>query len=155
VQKNKKLSLANCLIINVIKDQNLQTASLLTVLIAEDDPDDQELLKEAILEVDPAVRIFSFFTGKKFLHELESMDLVPAMIILDYNIPEMNGAELLQYLNGKEQYRSMIKIVWSTSDSPFYINACLASGANAYFVKPSTLSGLADLAKRMLSYIGK
>jgi CheY-like chemotaxis protein len=155
VHKNKKLSLANCLIINVIKDQNLPTASVLTILIAEDDPDDQELLREAFLEVDPGMRVFSFFSGKKFLHELESMDSVPAMIILDYNIPEMNGAELLQYLSGKEQYKSMIKIVWSTSDSPFYINACLASGANAYFVKPSTLSGLTELAKRMLSYVGK
>jgi len=70
----------------------------------------------------------------------------------------MNGAEILQHINKRnkrEQCQSIVKIVWSTSDSPFYENACLALGAKAYFVKPSTLSGLSQLVKVMLSYVGK
>ena len=123
------------------------------MLIAEDDPDDQELLKEAFGELDPAIRLLSFSTGKSFLDQLENMDPVPAMIILDYNIPETNGAELLQQINGKPRYSSMVKIVWSTSNSPFYERNCLSSGADAYFVKPSSLTGLTQLAGIMLSFI--
>lgn len=155
MRRNKNLSLLRGSNFNVIKDQTLQTANSLTVLIAEDDPDDQELLRDAFLEIDPDIRLFTCSTGKAFLNELETFNPAPAMIILDYNIPEFNGAELLQQINGHARYQSMIKIVWSTSNSPFYKKACLALGANAYFVKPSTLAGLTELAKTMLSYIGK
>lgn len=135
------------------EDQILQTAYSLTILIAEDDPDDQEFLKEALLKINPAIQLLSFSTGKNFLHQLEGMNPAPDMIILDYNIPEMNGAELLQHINGHQHYKSMVKIVWSTSNSPFYEKACLSLGANAYFVKPSSLSGLTELAKNMLALI--
>ena len=135
-------------------NKNLTTA-FLTILLAEDDLDDQELLKEAFLEIDPAIQFYSFSSGKKILSQLENLNIVPDLVILDYNIPEMNGAEILQHINKKEQYQSIVKIVWSTSNSPFYENACLALGAKAYFVKPSTLSGLSQLAKVMLSYVEK
>ena len=133
---------------------NLTTASL-TVFLAEDDLDDQDLLKDAFLQIDPSIQFFSFSTGKKILSQLENHNTVPDLVILDYNIPEMNGAEILQHINEKEQYQSIVKIVWSTSDSPFYENACLALGAKAYFVKPSTLSGLSQMTRIMLSYIYK
>ena len=127
--------------------------STLTVLLAEDDLDDQELLKQAFLEIDPNIQLYSFSTGKKFLDNLQNFETVPHLIILDYNIPEMNGAEILKHINGNDQYLSMVKIVWSTSNSPYYENSCLALGAHAYFVKPATMAGLTQLAKTMLSYV--
>jgi CheY-like chemotaxis protein len=140
----------------VVTDNKFSTTeSGLTVFLAEDDPDDQELLQEAFLKIDPAIRLHSFSTGKKFIDTLDSFDANPALIILDYNIPEMNGAEVLKHISKNEQYDSIIKIVWSTSNSPFYENSCLALGASAYFVKPSTLSGLSQLARTMLSYVDK
>jgi CheY-like chemotaxis protein len=134
--------------------KNLDPISKLTVLLAEDDIDDQELLKDAFLKINPSIQMVSFTSGKKFLHTLENLDTAPHMVILDYNIPEMNGAEILQHLNGHLQYKSMVKIVWSTSNSPFYKNSCLALGAHAYFVKPSTLAGLEQMAQEMLSFVG-
>lgn len=127
----------------------------LTILLAEDDVDDQELLKEAFLKINPAIQFLTFNNGKKFLQTLENIDAAPHLIILDYNIPEMNGAEILQHINGDQRYNSMIKIVWSTSNSPLYRDSCLASGAHAYFVKPYTLSGLEEMARNMLSYLVK
>lgn len=122
-------------------------------MLAEDDVDDQELLEEAFAEIDPSIKLFSFSTGKKFLNNLENLDTVPDMIIVDYNLPEMDGAEILKHLNENQQYNRVVKIVWSTSGSPLYENSCLALGANAYFVKPSNLLGVLELAKKMLSYI--
>jgi len=127
----------------------------LTILLAEDDFDDQELLHQAFLDIDPTIQLHSFATGKKFIDNLESLDSIPDLIILDYNIPEMNGAEILKHMKGEEQYDGVTKIVWSTSNSPYYENACLAQGASAYFVKPSTLAGLIQMAKTMLSYVKK
>jgi CheY-like chemotaxis protein len=134
-----------------------QTAPLkidpVTVLLAEDDLDDQELIRDAFYELNPSIELHSFTTGKAFLSKLDSMNRTPDLVILDYNIPEMNGAEILQRIKGSSSYENMVKIVWSTSNSPLYKSSCMALGASAYFVKPSTLSGLSQMAREMLEYV--
>jgi CheY-like chemotaxis protein len=127
----------------------------MTILLAEDDLDDQELLNEAFSGIDPSIEMFSFTTGKKFISHLENLadDEIPDLIILDYNIPEMNGAEILKYLEQSRRYQKVVKLVWSTSDSPLYQNSCLQYGARAYLVKPSNISGLTELARKMLSFV--
>jgi CheY-like chemotaxis protein len=127
----------------------------MTVLLAEDDLDDQELLEEAFNEINPDILLLSFSSGKKFIQTLENLGYLPDMIIVDYNIPEMNGAEILSHLKTRPEYDAMAKIVWSTSNSPFYRNTCMDLGASAYFVKPSTLVGLTELARTILSYVKK
>jgi len=124
------------------------------IFLAEDDVDDQELLLDTFSEIDPSIRLVTFSTGRKILKHLEDLSDadMPSMIILDYNIPEMNGAEILKQLDGN-RYQRIVKLVWSTSDSPLYKNTCLSLGASAYFVKPSNISGLNDMAKKMLNYM--
>jgi CheY-like chemotaxis protein len=124
------------------------------IFLAEDDIDDQELLTDSLNEVNPSIQLICFSSGKKilkYLEELPAPDL-PSMIILDYNIPEMNGAEILKQLEDR-RYSQVIKLVWSTSDSPTYKNNCLSLGASAYFVKPSNLSALQDVVRQMLAFI--
>ena len=128
---------------------------MLKILLAEDDIDDQELLAEAFSEIDPAIQLNSFSTGKKFLNHLEKLpdSEIPNMIILDYNIPEINGAEILERLECDKRYQHVVKLVWSTSNSALYENSCLSLGAKAYLVKPSNITALMDLAKKMLSFV--
>ena len=128
---------------------------MLKILLAEDDIDDQELLAEAFSEIDPAIQLDSFSTGKKFLNYLEELpdSEIPNMIILDYNIPEINGAEILEKLESDKRYQHVVKLVWSTSNSALYENSCLSLGAKAYLVKPSNITALMDLAKKMLSFV--
>lgn len=128
---------------------------MLKILLAEDDIDDQELLAEAFSEIDPAINLHSFTTGKKFLAYLDELpdDDVPDMIIVDYNIPEINGAEVLRRLKLEERYSRITKLVWSTSNSASYEHSCMEHGAKAYLVKPSSISGLQELAKKMLTYV--
>lgn len=125
----------------------------MTVLLAEDDLDDQELLAEAFSEIDPSIRLIPFTNGRKFLSYLDALPEVPDMVVLDYNIPEMNGAEILRHLQKDRRYQSITKLVWSTSDSSHYERSCLALGAKAYLIKPTNVSGLAKLAQRMVSFI--
>ena len=124
------------------------------ILLAEDDIDDQELLIDTFSQIDPTIQLEAFTTGKKILKYLEDLseNSLPSLIILDYNIPEMNGAEILKQLE-TSRYHEIVKLVWSTSDSPMYKNTCLSLGAAAYFVKPSNISGLMEMARRMLSYV--
>ena len=125
-----------------------------TIFLAEDDIDDQEFLKDAFLTIDPAIKLISFSSGLKFINRLfETEDQhLPCLIILDYNIPEINGAEILGQLKAQDRFVNIPKVVWSTSDSQLYRENCLACGAKAYLVKPSSINGIAEIAKEMLGF---
>jgi CheY-like chemotaxis protein len=133
----------------------LSTKEKLTILLAEDDIDDQELLADAFKEINPEIKLVAFSTGRRFLSytkELKASE-IPDLIILDYNIPEINGAEILKLLDEDVRFHSVAKLVWSTSNSPQYEISCKSLGAKAYLVKPSDISGLIELAKKMIELV--
>jgi len=102
----------------------------------------------------PSIQLISFTNGKKFIEAIESLasEDLPGLIILDYNIPEMNGAEILQHIGQDNRYNHIVKIVWSTSNSDRFKNSSLQAGARDYIVKPSNLSGIQALADLFLTY---
>ena len=122
------------------------------ILLAEDDVDDQELLIEALTEIDRTITVKAVSNGRKAISFLEALQPheQPALIILDYNLPELNGADVLEHLYKANYFNEVTKIVWSTSNSPIYEKACLDLGAKAYLVKPSDISGIQRLARLML-----
>ena len=124
----------------------------LFIFLAEDDIDDQELIVEAFNKIDKGVNVKVVNNGKKALDFLENLspDQSPCLIILDYNLPQLSGAEILARLNQSKRFDDVIKVVWSTSNSPVYKQICLELGAKAYWVKPSDISGIQQLAQRML-----
>jgi CheY-like chemotaxis protein len=124
------------------------------VFLAEDDVDDQELLIEALTGYNNKLHIKTVLNGKKAINELEAMkdEELPCLVILDYNLPEVNGGEILKFLSGIERYRFIPKVVWSTSNSSLYRQQCLDLGARAYFVKPSDVTGIEKLAREMLAF---
>jgi CheY-like chemotaxis protein len=124
------------------------------VFLAEDDIDDQELLIEALTGFVPSMTIRTAANGKKAMTELLGLNdgSLPCLIILDYNLPEVNGGEILKQLSAEPRYQSVPKVVWSTSNSPLYRQICIDLGARAYFVKPSDIKGIERMAQEMLIY---
>lgn len=123
------------------------------IFLAEDDIDDQELLIEAMADHAENIKIETATNGRKAILFLENLPdhSLPCLIILDYNLPELDGAEILKVLSNHKRYHHVPKVVWSTSNSQMYKQVCLEGGAQAYFVKPSDVSGIKQLAKEMLS----
>ncbi|TCZ74357.1 response regulator [Flaviaesturariibacter aridisoli] len=124
------------------------------VFLAEDDVDDQELLIEALAQYVPAMQVQTAANGKKAMTQLLALppQQLPCLIILDYNLPEVNGGEILKQLAAEERYAPVPKVVWSTSNSPLYRQICMDLGARAYFVKPSDIKGIEKMAQEMLAY---
>ncbi|GAB4092243.1 response regulator [Flaviaesturariibacter terrae] len=124
------------------------------VFLAEDDVDDQELLIEALSAHVPQMKVQTAANGKKAMTELLAFPSkgLPCLIILDYNLPEINGGEILKQLSADERYTHVPKVVWSTSNSPLYRQICMDLGARAYFVKPSDIKGIEKMAQDMLVY---
>ena len=123
------------------------------ILIGEDDKDDQELLKDVFLEIDPDYELKFVNNGPEVLAALEKMDehQLPCLIILDYNMPGMNGADILAELGAHTPYANIPKIVWSTSGADKYQKICRDRGAIDYVIKPSNIKELEKIARYMLS----
>jgi two-component system, chemotaxis family, chemotaxis protein CheY len=126
--------------------------STTSILLVEDDHDDQDFITEALLSLDNRLSIHIEPNGNKALTYLETCtdDALPQLLILDYNLPEIDGAEMLRLLMQNKRYHAIPKIVWSTSNAPQYKRRSLESGAVLYMIKPSTIAGIESMAREML-----
>jgi len=124
------------------------------ILSGEDDIDDQELLEEIFISLDEKFKLIHIDNGKKIIEYLDRLvdDALPCLVILDYNMPGLNGSEILKMLGNNKRYADIPKIVWSTSGSPAYKTSCLELGASDYLVKPSDMKSLKETVKYMLSF---
>ncbi|MBC7947241.1 MAG: response regulator [Chitinophagaceae bacterium] len=124
------------------------------ILIGEDDLDDQEILDEIFSSIDTNFAVTFLPNGTEVIAYLQGQDEgpLPCLIVLDYNMPGLNGAEILQELRKNSRYDNIPKVIWSTSNSTTYKEICLDLGANDYVVKPSNVNDLVMVAKHMLSF---
>lgn len=116
------------------------------ILIADDDPDDVQLLQEIIHGFCATVTFTVSDDGKKLLKEL-SVNTVPDLIILDINMPVINGKECLKLIRKNDQYKSVPVMIYSTSTSRKEIKECLQFGADYYVVKPNSINDLQHLGE--------
>jgi CheY-like chemotaxis protein len=124
------------------------------ILIGEDDIDDKEILEEIFLSMDSSVKLTFINDGQKLVSFLENAkpESLPGLIILDYNMPHLNGAEILKSLQQNDDVKNIPKIIWSTANADGFRNICLQLGACEYLVKPSRFRDLESIIKQMLSY---
>jgi len=122
------------------------------ILIAEDDPEDMELIAGAILVADPNAHLYKFSDGLSAVEYLRTraVDELPSLIILDYNMPGLTGAQVLRSIGTEERFKPIPKVVLSTSNAALHKYECMRNGAAEYFVKPSSWKELNDLAKTIL-----
>jgi CheY-like chemotaxis protein len=128
-----------------------------TILLAEDDLDDQYLMQEAFKKIDATIVMKMVSNGREAINYLLSAPdkELPCLIVLDYNMPEATGLEVLQRIADEKRLRNIPKIVFSTSSSVYNVNECLSRGANAYMVKPALFNDLIKIANQMLQMCGK
>ncbi|HEY9176529.1 MAG TPA: response regulator [Flavipsychrobacter sp.] len=126
----------------------------LRVLIADDDSEDLELMESSMLSTGHNVELSLLPGGESILRHLEDQPdhKLPMLMIIDYNMPVINGAEVVLKLNSNVRYRPIPKFILSTSNSEHHIRECMNNGADGYFVKPDTKPDLDKLAIKLLSY---
>ena len=129
-------------------------AQHLSILIADDDLEDLELIEDAIMRHNPSTILLKHHNGKSVIDYLinQSDNDLPCLIMLDYNMPELTGLEVLSILKTQDRYQDIPKIILSTSSTPVHIHECLLNGASEYFVKPNNLKDLKTLLLKILDY---
>jgi CheY-like chemotaxis protein len=110
------------------------------VLIAEDDYDDVLFFKEAFCACYPDIDIVHFSDAEAVVDFLADCPIgsQPKVILLDYRMPSLDAADILYFLQTKDNYRAISKIVWSASSRQEERQTCEALGAISFFSKPET-----------------
>ncbi|MCE7070655.1 MULTISPECIES: response regulator [Dyadobacter] len=128
-----------------------------TVHLADDDEDDRMLIKDALQEANPNLTVIEAENGKELIENVkESGDLSETVVLLDMNMPKMNGIEAIQEIRAEPGLSELPAVMMSTSSNPELKKKALAAGANDFIVKPNTFKALLDVAKSILSrFLGK
>jgi CheY-like chemotaxis protein len=108
------------------------------IYIADDDEDDVYFVKSAVKELDSKIELKHFSDGKKLLQGLKSsVNALPKLILLDLNMPILDGKETLKLIRDNDNFRDLPIVVLSTSNYENERKLCYEYGANSYFTKPS------------------
>ena len=128
------------------------TYKIKTILLVDDDHDDQLLFKEALSEADNTIMYRSAFNGIDALEKLSSKEMgLPELIFLDVNMPKMNGIDCLKELKKSETLKNIPVMMYSTSSFSEYKKECFENGAIDYIVKPDDYKQLCLKLKNILN----
>lgn len=130
------------------------------ILLVEDNPDDVELTRIAFAQakianplhvVDNGVEALDYLFGRGDWAQQPKHE-APALILLDLNMPRMDGREVLQAIRGDAATRSLPVVVMTTSTEPFDVEACYLLGANSYIRKPVDFDQFMGAVKQVGMY---
>ncbi len=125
------------------------------ILYIEDNEDYIEFVKRAITKVDTGLRFSVLMDGKdtlKYIDAVNTEATLPKLILLDINLPDYNGIELLTRIRANRNTRYVPVIMLSSSENPLDVRKSLDGGANAYLVKPMGLTPLTETIQSLCSF---
>lgn len=123
-----------------------------TVILLDDDPDEQGILQDAFDQLDLPVQVLQFLTYTALCNYLSSAEKLPAMLFLDVNLPIQTGIDCIQLLKTQERFRRLPVAMYSNACDPQTIHQSLMLGATAYLQKTSSLARLKDQLQRLMSW---
>lgn len=125
------------------------------LIYADDDHDDQQTVADMIARIDPALTVVAVDNGigvLSYLDLLEERDVLPCLILLDINMPAMDGFKTLEKLKSKISFRNIPVILFTTSSHPRDIQLAKKLGAENLITKPFSLQGLRDITREFAEF---
>ena len=137
-----------------------ETRDRITILLADDDEDDQMLAQQAFEECRLTNELHIVADGEELLDYLRGRgDYAaagtaprPGLILLDLNMPRMDGREALREIKADPALRSIPVVVLTTSKQEQDILRSYDLGVNSFITKPVTFEGLVDVIKTLGRY---
>jgi CheY-like chemotaxis protein len=128
-----------------------------TILMADDDEDDRDLARDAFERagLDGAIRFV--VDGQDLLDYLRhqdrrTLDDKPGIIVLDLNMPRMDGREALSEIKADQSLCEIPVVVLTTSRDSEDVQRCYCAGASSFIAKPVTHAGLVDVMRHLKEY---
>jgi two-component system response regulator len=127
------------------------------LVVADDDPDDRMLIDDAFREVDFPHPYTFVEDGVELLRHLRAEAPYearpkPGLVMLDLNMPRMDGRSALRHIRSDFALRRTPVIVMTTSTAEDDIRSTYDLGVSGYFPKPTTIDGLTELVECLDKY---
>lgn len=136
--------------------KNNYNESSASVLIVDNDKDDQLFIQMGFQDIKADVNLELFDNGRElmtYLNNYHREDFVfPKFILLDLNMPILDGKETLRLIKSNSQLQRIPVIILSTSSHPADIEKCYELGANSYICKPVKYTDYIDIANNLIKY---
>ena len=127
-----------------------------TIVMIEDDEGHARLIEKNVRRAGVNNEIVPFTLGKKALDYIlgENRDGLPSkdrylLILLDLNLPDMSGIDILEQIRTNEHTRRLPVVVLTTTDDEREIQKCYDLGANVYITKPVDYDGFATAIRNL------
>ncbi|RYF99670.1 MAG: response regulator [Chitinophagaceae bacterium] len=125
------------------------------ILYIEDNEDYIEFVKRAIRKINAELHFGVATDGKNALaifEEEERKKRLPRLILLDINLPDYNGLDLLKKLRGNKATRYIPIVMLSSSENQSDMKKAFDNGANAYLIKPIGIAPLTDVLNSVCNF---
>ncbi len=124
------------------------------ILYADDDLDDKIWVSEATQLLNYHLDIDFVENGRQVFEYLENqIEEMPALIVLDLNMPELDGRQTLKKLKLSNKYKNIPVVIVTTSSNKIDVEICNRLGASLYLVKPDTHAEWQLIIKQLVPYI--
>jgi CheY-like chemotaxis protein len=124
----------------------------LKLLLIDDDRDDHEMFAHALATFSKTIELYTALNGEIAIDKLLKENLQPDLIILDLNMPLMNGEQFIAELQRHASLRTIPIVVLSTSVSRIEFHADI--NIKAFIAKPDTMNGWNEKLKSVFDLIG-
>lgn len=138
-----------------VNNLNVTAQDEILVFILDDDPQDREVAREALLACRTRNQVQTFSQGQDLLDALNSVqgeDEFPGLILLDLHLPTMHGLEVLKRIREQEKFRDVPIIVVSSSRDESEISEAFQLGCNSYIDKNDVDVDLTDCLDSLEQY---
>ena len=127
------------------------------ILIIDNNPGDHLLCQTAFAEGNLVVDVQTAMDGQAGItalqHMMDGTAPMCSLVILDLNMPRIDGRRVLTWARGHRQLAALPIIILTSSEVPRDRDECFAAGDTAFLVKPGTFDGYLDLMPTIVSRI--
>ena len=128
------------------------TALMHTILLVEDNPDDERLAIRALRRGNVANQILVARNGEEALQIVLSMNPLPCVVLLDLKLPKIDGLEVLRRIRAHETTAFLPIVVLTSSSEDRDIIESYSLGANSYVRKPVDVDQFAEAIRQLGLY---
>ena len=125
-----------------------------TIIVIEDDPDDQLLISEAFRSLEYSNKVVFFSDGEKVLDYLLENDEQPFMILSDINLPKLSGFALREKVQNNEQLRlkCIPYLFFTTAADQRNVVDAYSKSIQGFFTKPDNYVELLRVLRNIVEY---
>jgi len=127
-----------------------------TILLVEDDPGHARLIERNLRRAHITNDIVMLSDGQQAIDYLfkerayrEATHVMPLLMLLDLNLPQLDGYQVLERIKADERTRHIPVLILTTTDEPHEIERCYALGCNVYITKPVEYEQFAEAIRKL------